>query len=148
VLEAGSVLVVPPGTHALVSDNHVVLISTDGPPPYRPSADLLLTSLALTAPRRTIAVILSGGGNDGATGATALHRFGGVVIAADRASSVNFGMPGAAIDRDNIVDQVSPVTTIGDLLIDLVAAHGSPRSGDGSRLFGSPADNNPSPSTV
>jgi chemotaxis response regulator CheB len=32
--------------------------------------DLLLTSVALTAPHRTIAVIHSGGGNNGATGAT------------------------------------------------------------------------------
>ncbi|HEU5385442.1 MAG TPA: chemotaxis protein CheB [Streptosporangiaceae bacterium] len=62
VLRAGTVAVVPPGKHALVTTgNQLALISSNHPPPYRPSADLLLTSLALVAARRTIAVILSGG---------------------------------------------------------------------------------------
>jgi two-component system chemotaxis response regulator CheB len=116
----GTVVVVPPGCHALVAHDRVALIPSDGPPPYRPSADLLLTSLALTAPQRTIAVILSGSGNDGATGATALHDFGGTVIAADRGSSANFGMPGAAISRDDVVDHVRPVQEIADLVLSLV----------------------------
>ncbi len=116
-----TVIVVPPGKHALVTDNEVALIDSDGPPPYRPSADLLLISLALTAPRRTIAVILSGGGHDGATGATAVHDFGGTVIASDRESSTNFDMPAAAIGRDDAVDYVLPVKEIADLLISLTA---------------------------
>jgi len=37
-------------------------------PPYRPSADLLLTTLALAAGRRAVAVVLSGEGQDAATG--------------------------------------------------------------------------------
>jgi two-component system chemotaxis response regulator CheB len=121
VLEAGHVLVVPPGRHALVTvAGRVALIKSDGVPPYRPSADLLFTSLALSAPRRSIAVILSGAGNDGATGATALHAFGGVVIAASRESSRNFGMPGAAIGRDEIVDYVVSVEEIPALLTRLI----------------------------
>jgi two-component system chemotaxis response regulator CheB len=124
VLEPGHVLVVPPGRHALVtSTGRVALISSDGVPPYRPSADLLLTSLALSAPTRSIAVILSGAGNDGATGATALHAFGGVVIAASRESSKNFGMPGAAIARDEIVDYVVSVEEIPALLTKLIHRH-------------------------
>jgi two-component system chemotaxis response regulator CheB len=119
-LRAGTVVVVPPGKHALVTvGNRLALISTDHSPPYRPSADLLLTSLALVAARRTIAVILSGGGSDGATGAVAVHDFGGTVIAADKASSEWFGMPEAAIGRDDAVDQVLPVGEIPALLISL-----------------------------
>jgi two-component system, chemotaxis family, protein-glutamate methylesterase/glutaminase len=91
LLRPGTVFVVQPGHHAVVAaDNRLVLVPTDGPPPYRPSADLLLTSLALVAGHRTIAVVLSGLGHDGATGAMALHRFGGAVIASDRASSAHF----------------------------------------------------------
>ena len=120
-LRAGTVCVVPPGKHALVTvDRRIALIKSDVPPPYRPSADLLLTSLALVAPRQTIAVILSGAGKDGATGATAIHDFGGVVIAADRASSEYFGMPEAAIGRDDAVDYILPVTQIADRLETLV----------------------------
>lgn len=120
-LSPASVIVVPPGKHALIRRDHVALISSDGPPPYRPSADLLLTSLALTASSRTIAVILSGGGNDGATGATAVHDFGGIVIASDRESSEDFGMPRAAIGRHDAVDYVVPVERIAALLVSLTS---------------------------
>ncbi len=120
-LSPRTVIVVPPGKHALVAHSEVALIASDGPPPYRPSADLLLTSLALTAPERTIAVILSGGGNDGATGATAVHDFGGVVIASDRESSEVFDMPEAAIGRHDAVDYVVPVERIAELLVSLTA---------------------------
>jgi two-component system, chemotaxis family, protein-glutamate methylesterase/glutaminase len=123
-LVPGSVVVVPPGRHALVTvDNRIALINSDGPPPYRPSADLLLTSLALVAGRRTIAVVLSGGGTDGATGAMAVHDFGGLVLASDRASSEHFAMPQAAIGRDDAVDHVLPVTQIAPFLCE----HLSPR---------------------
>jgi two-component system chemotaxis response regulator CheB len=57
----------------------VAFVSSDGPPLYRPSAALLLSSLVVVAAARTIAVSLSGGGPDGATGACSIHDFGGVV---------------------------------------------------------------------
>lgn len=120
-LVAGRVVVVPPGTHALVTaDNRLALIASDGPPPYRPSGDLLLTSLALMAGSRTIAVILSGGGNDGATGATAVHQFGGYVIASDETTSEHFRMPAAAIGRDGAVDFILPTDDIAGRLVSLV----------------------------
>jgi two-component system chemotaxis response regulator CheB len=123
-LRAGTVVVVPlTSKHALVTvGNRLALISTDHSLPYRPSADLLLTSLALVAARRTIAVILSGGGSDGATGAVAVHDFGGVVIAADKASSACSGMAEAAIGRDDVVNHVLPVGEIPALLISLTRA--------------------------
>ena len=119
-LRAGTVAVVPPGKHALLTAlSRLALISTDHALTYRPSADLLLVSLALLAARRAIAVILSGGGSDGATGAAALHDLGGTVIAADKASSAYPAMPEAAISRDDVVDYVLPVTEIPTLLISL-----------------------------
>jgi two-component system chemotaxis response regulator CheB len=120
-LRAGEVFVVPPAKHALVtSDGRIALIQSDGTPPYRPSADLLLTSLALVAGPRTIAVILSGRGHDGATGATAVHDFGGVVIASDSASSEHTSMPAAAVGRDATVDYVLPLDEIAGCLAALV----------------------------
>lgn len=119
-LRARTVVVVPPGKHALVTAaNRLALIRADHSLPARPSADLLLVSLALVAAQRTTAVILSGGGSDGATGAVALHDFGGTVIAADKATSAYFGMAEAAISRDDAVGHVLPVGEIPALLISL-----------------------------
>ena len=119
-LTAGTVYVIPPASHAVVTvHNTIALIPTNKTPPYRPSADLLLTSMALTAAERAIGVVLSGRGHDGATGAMALHAFGGTVIASDRASSTCFDMPEASIARGNTVDYVVPLTDIPPLLFTL-----------------------------
>jgi chemotaxis response regulator CheB len=79
--------------------------------------------------RRTIAVILSGGGSDGAAGAVALHDFGGTVIAADKASSAYPSMPEAAISRDDAVDYGLPAGDIPALLISLTRKHDAGRDG-------------------
>jgi two-component system chemotaxis response regulator CheB len=120
-LVPGVVLVVPPGRHALATmDGRLCLIASGVAPPSRPSADLLLASLAITAGPRAIAVVLSGAGHDGATGATAVHDLGGIVIASDRPSSMNPSMPLAAVERDEIVDYVAAVDDIAGLLTRLV----------------------------
>ena len=121
-LSPGHVLVAPPGRHSLVTGLGTVALIESGPrPPYRPSADLLLTSLALAVGPRAVAVVLSGHGIDGATGATAVHHFGGVVIASDEASSTEFSMPRASIGRDTIVDHAVALDDIPALLIALCA---------------------------
>ena len=128
VLVGGRVLVVPPGHHAVVtSDGRVLLTPTDGSMRYRPSADLLLTSLALTAGTKAVAVILSGAGSDGALGALLLHRCGGTVLASDVASSAYFAMPSAAIREADVVDRVVPVAEMASLLSSVVAM-GAPAS--------------------
>jgi two-component system chemotaxis response regulator CheB len=120
-LLAGHVFVAPAGYHTLVTDDdRLILIVSGDRPPYRPSADLLLTTLAVTVGPRAIAVVLSGYGNDGATGATAVHRLGGVVIASDEASSEVFAMPHATINRGEIIDHVVDVDHIAALLTALV----------------------------
>ena len=65
---------------------------------HRPSGDVLLTSIAAAAGRAGVAVVLSGMGSDGAAGAAAVLREGGLAIAQDQQSSAVFGMPKSAID--------------------------------------------------
>jgi two-component system chemotaxis response regulator CheB len=108
VLASGVALVAPSGSHVLVTvEGAVEIIRSGGTPPYRPSADLLLTTLALAAGSQAIAVVLSGRGNDAATGATAVLHFGGTVIASDEASSSEYAMPLASIDREDAVHIVA-----------------------------------------
>lgn len=123
-LRAGVVVVAPPGRHVLIAPGpRVVLIVSGAAPPSRPSADLLLTTLAVQCGPRATAVVLSGNGHDGATGATAVHRFGGTVLASSEASSEVFSMPEATILRDSAVDHVVAVDAIAELLGSIVAAH-------------------------
>jgi two-component system chemotaxis response regulator CheB len=122
-LAARRVLVAPPGEHTLVTrDLRVALITSGAYPPHRPSADLLLTTLAIAAGPRAIAVVLSGHGHDGATGATAIHRFGGTVLASDQASSRSFSMPSATIERDHAIDHILDLAEVPGLLTALVTA--------------------------
>jgi two-component system, chemotaxis family, protein-glutamate methylesterase/glutaminase len=116
----GRVAVAPPGRHLLVTKERLLALIPSGPyPPSRPSADLLLVTLAAAAGPDAIAVVLSGRGNDGATGATAVHRFGGTVVATDANTSNYFDMPGAAIEREEIVDHVVPLDRVAPLRVGL-----------------------------
>lgn len=129
-LVPAQVLVAPSEQHTLITPQGAVALIEFGPaPPYRPSADLLLTTLALAVGSRAITVILSGHGIDGATGATAIHHFGGVVIASNEASSTAFSMPHATIVRDEITDYIAALDDIPKLLITLTAEP-EPEPGD------------------
>jgi two-component system chemotaxis response regulator CheB len=121
-LAPGHIMVAPAGQHLLITpDLRVALIESGAFPPSRPSADLLLTTLAIAAGPRAIAVVLSGKGHDGATGATAVHRFGGKVLATDEASSTFFAMPSAAIERYRVMDHVVDLDALPALLTTLVS---------------------------
>jgi two-component system chemotaxis response regulator CheB len=122
-LVAGQVTVVPPGRHLLITAGaQTALIASGAFPPSRPSADLLLATLATAVGGRAIAVILSGGGHDGATGATAVHVCGGIVLVTDETSSASYSMPRAAIQRKDVVNRIVPLDDVADLLIALVSA--------------------------
>ena len=84
---------------------------------HRPSCDALLESIAIAAGKTGVAVVLSGMGADGAIGAAAVRRAGGLAIAQDEESSVVFGMPKAAIDLG--VDVVLSPANIAACLLGL-----------------------------
>jgi two-component system, chemotaxis family, protein-glutamate methylesterase/glutaminase len=120
-LTAGRVLVAPAGSHTLITAELTVsLVASGAFPPSRPSGDLLLTTLALAAGPRAVAVVLTGGGQDGATGATAIRKHGGTVLVTDEATSQVFSMPSATIERDTIHPTVLPLELVADALTRLV----------------------------
>jgi two-component system, chemotaxis family, protein-glutamate methylesterase/glutaminase len=90
--------IAPDGAHlTLAGAGHLALDGHTVAGPHRPSGDVLLDSIAATAGPSGVAVVLSGMGQDGAAGAAAVRRAGGLAIAQDEHSSAVFGMPKAAI---------------------------------------------------
>jgi two-component system chemotaxis response regulator CheB len=101
-LSAGVVDVCPPGRHVLLSrDDTLLLVDSGDRPSSRPSADLLLTSMAALLGPRLLAVVLTGNGADGAVGAQVVTRYGGRTLVQDEDSSQSYGMPGATEAADS-----------------------------------------------
>lgn len=120
-LVPGAVLVPPAGTHLLVGrDDRVHLIPTGLIPPARPSADLLLSTLAVALGARAVAVVLTGSGRDASLGVRAITLFGGACFMQDEASSVQYGMPSAATAAGNYGPPL-PLDEIAAVLITFLA---------------------------
>ncbi len=98
-LEPGEILVAPGDAHLLVRRHGGAFVAalSEAPTASRccPSVDPMLVSLAEAAGRDAAAVVLSGMGRDGTSGAAALLGAGGSVLVQDRASSAVWGMPGS-----------------------------------------------------
>ena len=121
-LEAATIFMAPPDEHLLVNGDGTMSLSHAARVHFvRPSADLLFESVASSFGARAICVVLSGTGSDAATGARAIKRMGGTVIAQDEATSEFFGMPGAAIAAGP-ADLVLPLDKIAGALVSLVTA--------------------------
>ena len=88
---------------------------------HRPSVDVLFQSVAQAAGPRSIGVLLTGMGRDGAQGLLQMRTAGGQTIAQDEASSVVWGMPGEAVSL-GAAQLVLPVSAVAAKLMSLVAA--------------------------
>ncbi len=122
-LEPGVIYVAPEERH-LGAEGHAILVS-DAPPVagFRPSATFLFESVAASRGQDVVAAILTGMGEDGVEGLRAVRRAGGWVLAQDEATSVVFGMPGAAIAA-GCADAVVPLDAIHEHLLEAVGRRG------------------------
>jgi len=93
----------------------------DSPPENscRPAVDVLFRSAGAIAGAGTLAVVLTGMGQDGLQGAAAIHRAGGTLLIQDQASSVVWGMPGA-IARSGLPHTAFPLADIAAVIRDRV----------------------------
>jgi len=112
VVQEGLALIAPGGFHMVVTKSGKINLATDPPVNYvRPSADVLMKSVAKTYSAKNIGVILTGMGVDGAKGIETIKKKGGVTIAQDKKTCAVFGMPYAAI-KTGCVDFVTPLESI------------------------------------
>ncbi len=101
-LRAGEVLIAPGGKHMIVSAANaepcVRLTNTDPVNSFRPSVDVLFSSLAESLPGRSLCLIMTGMGADGLEGVKRIRARGGWCIAQDQASCAVYGMPRSVIE--------------------------------------------------
>jgi two-component system chemotaxis response regulator CheB len=119
-LEPGVALLAPGGTHLVVERSGAVALR-DGPPVHgvKPAADVTLRSVAEVYGARSIGVVLTGMGRDGALGLAAIKAAGGRTAAQDRASSIVYGMPRAALEL-GVVEDVVALDHMGSYLSQLL----------------------------
>lgn len=120
------VFVAPPNHHLLVGKSGCLKLSSPSAKKVnyaRPSAEPLFVSVAKVFKSKAIAVVLTGGDGDGSFGVQIIKAQGGMVIAQDRPTSVNFSMPETSIQTGD-VDFVLPLEEIGPKLIELVERSG------------------------
>jgi two-component system chemotaxis response regulator CheB len=112
----GSALLAPGGSHLLLDRTGHVSLRAD-PPVHgvRPAADPTLISAAQCFGARTIGVVLTGMGRDGAKGLAAVKASGGSTLAQDKATSLVYGMPKAAVEL-GVIDTVSPLDRIAAVI--------------------------------
>jgi len=125
-LRPAVVLVAPGDWHMRLGDDGRVQLDRGEPlHACRPAADALFSSVARAMGSRSIGVLLTGMGRDGAQGLLELKHAGALTVAQDEATSIVYGMPKAAADL-GAVDEVLPLEAIGDFLIARVMAEARP----------------------
>lgn len=117
---AGKVYISPSERHMQI-DSHKKISFVDRHPKdiYRPSCDLLLSSVALEYGPKSIGVILTGMGSDGVMGMKKIREAGGTTLAQDEETSIVFGMPRMAIES-GCIQKILPFTGISEEIIRII----------------------------
>lgn len=128
-LEGGTVYVAAGGKHLLVKSTSTGQDSRrerrialgDGPPEnsVRPSADVLFRSVAESFQGHTLAVILTGMGNDGMKGVQALKARGCYCITQSAETCVVYGMP-RAVDEAGLSNERADLDAMAERIENLI----------------------------
>ncbi|NDV18766.1 chemotaxis-specific protein-glutamate methyltransferase CheB [Pseudodesulfovibrio sp. JC047] len=111
VFRPGHAYVAPGGRHVVLDQkvSRIDVVVTDRPRDalYKPSANVLISSVAEAVGKRGLGVLLTGMGNDGCEGIRDLKERGGRALAQSDSTCVVYGMPKSIVDEqlaDEIVD--------------------------------------------
>ena len=121
-LEGGTALVAPGDYHLRLRPSGAVeLDQAARVHGVRPSVDVALESVSERFGSKTVAVILTGMGQDGAAGAAVVRQAGGYVLAEDESTCVVWGMPRAVVER-GLAHRVAPLDGIAEAIASIVSA--------------------------
>ena len=122
IVKAGRIYLAPGGRHMRVVRHgcDAAIALDDGPPVNfcKPAVDPLFISAIDVWQGGVLALVLTGMGSDGMRGGREIVAAGGSVIAQDEASSVVWGMPGAAANA-GICAAILPLNQIAPKLVRL-----------------------------
>ena len=138
-IEPGEAWIAPGDFHMTIlrDGTHLRLAMNQLPPENscRPSVDVLFRSVAEIFGPRSLAVVLTGMGQDGLRGCERIHELGGQVVVQDEPSSVVWGMPGAVANA-GIADCVLPLSEIAEDIIHKTSIHRSPGQSVAAQIHG------------
>jgi two-component system, chemotaxis family, protein-glutamate methylesterase/glutaminase len=119
LLLAGRALICPGNRHMKVRHTeHGDIVVLDDQAPvngHRPSADVLFESVATELHDKGVAILMTGMGEDGASGLGAVRAAGGLTIAQSLETCVVDSMPRSAIERGFAV-RIVPLQNLGNTL--------------------------------
>jgi two-component system chemotaxis response regulator CheB len=122
-MRAGLALLAPAGKHLTLKrraggrvTSHLSLRPVDTQ--HRPSVDVLFQSAAETFGSRTLAVVMTGMGADGRTGAAWIKARNGTVFAESEETCVVYGMPGAIVEA-GLSDKIIRLDHLGQALMEV-----------------------------
>jgi two-component system chemotaxis response regulator CheB len=118
----GKVYFAPDDTHIQMIGHGILGLSQGAPVNHvRPSANVLFDSVARVYGGEAVGILLTGMGEDGASGLKAMHDRGSPTIAQDEATSAVYGMPKAAMEL-GAADQILPIGQIPGALLALLSS--------------------------
>jgi len=132
-IQADHIYVIPPGQYLTVAKGLLVVRPAPAGQGARLPFDVLLNSVAGEYGRDAISIVLTGNGDDGSVGSSAIKAYGGRTIAQDPVEAEFDGMPQSAIATGDI-ERIAPLASIGAMLTRRA------RSKPGSDVGGTPAD--------
>ncbi|MBI4651396.1 chemotaxis-specific protein-glutamate methyltransferase CheB [Candidatus Desantisbacteria bacterium] len=117
MIKPGEVLFTPDTCHMIINNKGQIQYE-DSPPVggVKPSADIVLPSIAKYFGKNAIGVIMTGMGDDGARGIECIKKEGGKTIAQNEETCAVFGMPKVAIER-GVIDEIVPLDKIAETII-------------------------------
>jgi two-component system chemotaxis response regulator CheB len=120
----GRGLVAPAGKHLkLHKKNGVYLVMLDSSPsdtPHKPSVDVTMASVAEVCGSKSLGVLLTGMGSDGAKGMRAIKDAGGTTLAESEETCIVYGMPKSAVEA-GAVDKIVPLYHMAHEIVTVVS---------------------------
>lgn len=115
--EPGKVFVAGTNDHMILTSKLTLSYTPDPVDyPYRPSVDVFFKSATAHWPGKSLGVLLTGMGKDGADGLLCMRRAGCHTVAQDRDTCVVYGMPKAAAELEAAVE-ILPIGKIASAIV-------------------------------